>query len=311
MAMTTATKIADTITEWSYTLKAARKSPHTISGYNASVRQLLTFLEDAGLPTTVEDVATRHLRMFLASLFDQGKQGTTVLTRWAGVRAYFNFAVEIELIKRSPMEGVAKPTIETKVIPEVPGDSIRQLLASCDRKSFRGSRDYAIMRLLTHGLRRAEVAGLTLADVNFDSDVPTVLVHGKGSKQRRVAIAPKDVVAITSYIRARRAFVNSRNAGHPAINSAALFVSKFGSLSGPGIEKMLNRRCEELGITRANAHAWRHTWAGEWKAAGGSDEGLMAQGGWATNREIRRYTAHNRERSSLNEAQRLSIGSNF
>jgi site-specific recombinase XerD len=305
-------KIADTLIEWQYTLRAARMSPHTVKGYAASMRQFVSFLEQAGLSTIVPEIQPRHCRMFLAYLFDQGKADTTVLTRWAGLRAYFNFTREAEMLSgASPMDGVAKPSIEQKVIPEVSTDSIRALLASCDRKTFRGARDYAIMRLLTRGMRRGEIAGIELGDMNLDSNEATVMVHGKGSKQRRVALGPRDVVALTAYVRQRRKYVDSLRADHPAVKSSHLFVSKYGAFGGPGIEKMLNRKCEELGIKRANAHAWRHTWAGEWKAQGGSDEGLMAQGGWATNREIRRYTAHNRERTSVLEAQRLSIGDNL
>jgi site-specific recombinase XerD len=304
-------KISDTLTEWQYTMKAAKNSPHTISGYLASMRQFVGFLESQGMSTLVPDIHARHCRMFLAHLFDQGKADTTVLTRWAGLRAYFNFAREAEILSGAhPMDGVAKPSIEQKVIPAVATDSIKALMASCDRKTFRGARDYAIMRLLTRGLRRGEIAAITMSDLNLNDDA-TVLVHGKGSKQRHVALGARDVIAITAYIRQRRKYLDSRNAEHPAVNSHALFVSKYGAFSGAGIEQMLTSKCEELGITRANAHAWRHTWAGEWKAAGGSDEGLMAQGGWSTNREIKRYTAHNRSRTSIAEAQRLSIGDNL
>ena len=304
-------KITDTLTEWRYTLKAANASAHTITGYQTSVNQLVKFLEAQGMSTIASEVKTRHLRSFLAYLYEQGKESTTVLTRWAGLRAYFNFAVEIEVCDTNPMHGVARPTITQKVIPEVKKDDIKALLASCDRKTFRGARDYAIMRLLMCGMRRGEIAGLKMDSVNIDGEYPTVTVHGKGAKERRVALGPRDVLALTAYLRARRAFLNGRKNGHRALQTDHLFVSRYGTFTGAGMEQMLTSKCEALGIKGANAHAWRHTWAGEWKAAGGSDEGLMAQGGWSTNREIRRYTAHNRERSSIAEAQRLSITSDL
>lgn len=304
-------KISDTLTEWRYTMIAAKQSPHTVTSYLASMKQFVDFLENAGMSTIIPEIQARHCRMFLAHLFEQGKADTTVLTRWAGIRAYFNFTREAQILDGpSPMTDVAKPKIESKVIPEVPAEDIRALLNSCDRKTFLGSRDYAIMRLLTRGLRRGEVAGITVSDLNLGDD-PSVTVHGKGSKQRRVALGPKDVIALSAYLRHRRTFIETRSANHQVHSTSKLFVSRNGAFSGAGIEQMLGARCEELGITGANAHAWRHTWAGEWKAQGGSDEGLMAQGGWSTNREIRRYTAHNRERSSIQEAQRLSIGDNL
>ena len=311
MGPITTVKVSDTITEFRYTLRAANRSKHTLAGYVASVQQLVTWLEAEGLSTLVSEIHTRHLRMFLAHLYEQGKAGTTVLTRWAGLRAYFNFAVEIEACSTNPMDGVQRPTITQKVIPEVPRGNVKALLNSCDRKTFLGARDYAIMRLLMCGMRRGEIAALKMDSLNLDADAPTITVHGKGARERRVALGPKDVLAITAYLRQRRTFVNSRTEGHGAISTDTLFVSRNGRFTGSGIEQMLKARCAELGIPRANPHAWRHTWAGEWKAAGGSDEGLMAQGGWSTNREIRRYTAHNRERSSINEAQRLQLNADL
>lgn len=304
-------KISDTLTEWRYTLIAAKMSKHTVTSYLTSMGQFVQFLEGAGLSTIVPEIQPRHCRMFLAHLFESGKADTTVLTRWAGLRAYFNFTVEAEMVDGlSPMHGVAKPSIEQKVIPEVPTDDIRALMASCDRKTFRGARDYAIMRLLTRGMRRGEIAGVQMGDLNLEGD-PWILARGKGDKQRLVALSAKDVIALTAYLRHRRSYVESRDSAHGVHRTNAMFVSKYGAFTGAGIEQMLTAKCEDLGITGANAHAWRHTWAGGWKAAGGSDEGLMAQGGWSTNREIRRYTAHNRSQTSIREAQRLSIGDNL
>lgn len=302
-----ATKIADTFHEWRYTMRAAKRSEHTIRGYMASMTQFVSFMEAEGFPTTVEDITVRHGRMFLANILDSGKADTTALTRWAGLRAYFNFCVEIELLTVSPMDKLAKPQIAQRVIPAVQSDSVKALLKSCNRKSFRGIRDLAIMRLLMLGLRRGEISGLNVDDVTIGAETATVKVMGKGSKERNVGLYPNDVVIMTAYMRSRAKYLASRPDTHPAKHSNALFVSKNGRLSGPGVEHMLNRRCEALGIRRANAHAWRHTWAGRWKEAGGSDEGLMAQGGWATNREIRRYTAHNRERSAIAESMRLNL----
>lgn len=63
----------------------------------------------------------------------------------------------------------------------MPADHLRAVLASCDRDSAGGRRDYAIVLAMTRlALRGGEVAGLRLADVGWRSGELTI--HGKGGR---------------------------------------------------------------------------------------------------------------------------------
>lgn len=74
------------------------------------------------------------------------------------------------------------------VVPVAPGpvlasDELKALLAACSGKSFEERRDNAIIRLFFDtGIRRAELLGLRVADVDFDQGVAIVL--GKRSWPR-------------------------------------------------------------------------------------------------------------------------------
>lgn len=300
-------KITDTLTEWQFSM-AGNKSDLTIKGYVSSIKQFIAYLEGEGMSTLVGDITTRHIRMFLAHLSASGKQSTTIVTRWCGIRAYFKFAVEQEILDADPSVKVVKPDLKVKALDAIGRDDIKRLLEAPDRKTFRGARDYVIMRLLTQGLRRGEIAGIRMGDEDLSNNPPCIKVLGKGNKERYIALNAKDAMALSVYLRKRKTYLMSCPATHPALKTDAMFVSKFGAFSGPGIEHMLNRYSEALGIERANAHSWRHYWAGEYKARGGSDDGLMALGGWSTNREIKRYTAHVRSQNAMQEAQRLGMG---
>jgi site-specific recombinase XerC len=64
-------------------------------------------------------------------------------------------------------------------------------LASCDRRSTAGRRDFAILMLLGRlGLRRGEVAGAELEDLDWRAG--EMLVRGKGNRQERLPL-PADV----------------------------------------------------------------------------------------------------------------------
>ena len=114
----------------------------------------------------------------------------------------------------------AVPVVANWSMPSIPraieADQVRQLLASIDRCTAIGRRDYAILLLLARlGLRSGEVAFLELDDIAWDAG--TVSVRGKGN-QRTALPLPTDVgEAIVAYLRhgrprstGRRVFLRSK-----------------------------------------------------------------------------------------------------
>jgi integrase/recombinase XerD len=80
---------------------------------------------------------------------------------------------------------------------------VERLLASCDRRTARGRRDFAIVTTLVRlGLRSGEVAALTLDDIDWRAG--EIVVHGKGNRAERLPL-PVDVgEAIAGYLRRGR-----------------------------------------------------------------------------------------------------------
>ena len=80
--------------------------------------------------------------------------------------------------------------------------AVNRLLASCDRRTLAGRRNYAILLLLARlGLRAGEVAGLQLDDVDWRRG--ELLIRGKGGRQDVLPL-PVDVgEALVSYLRRR------------------------------------------------------------------------------------------------------------
>lgn len=117
----------------------------------------------------------------------------------------------------------------------LPPDDVRRVLATCDRSSPVGRRDYAILLLLARlGLRGGEIVRLELDDIDWR--VGEVLVRGKGSVRSRLPL-PCDVgEAVATYLRrdrprcaTRRVFVRARaphrGLGHPSTVSTLVRVA--------------------------------------------------------------------------------------
>jgi site-specific recombinase XerD len=139
--------------------------------------------------------------------------------------------------------------------------SVKELLASCDRRTLLGRRDYAILVLLARlGLRAGEVAAIQLNDVDWRGGL--LLVRGKGSRQDVLPL-PVDVgEAIVSYLRRR-----------PRCECRALFLRVTAprrELDRSTIGWVVRAACDRAGLPRVGAHRLRHTAATEMLRQGAS-----------------------------------------
>lgn len=137
----------------------------------------------------------------------------------------------------------------------LPPGQVTLLLASCDRSTRVGCRDYAVLMLLARlGLRAGEVAGLRLDDVDWRAS--EFVIRGKRSRIDRLPL-PDDVgEALADYLcRAR-----PRGFGRTVFLRAQ---APLGRISGDAVSEVVVRACRRAGIAPARAHRLRHTIATE------------------------------------------------
>lgn len=142
----------------------------------------------------------------------------------------------------------------------VRSDDLSRLLASCDRRTAVGRRDYAILVVLSRlGLRTREVATLTVDDIAWRDG--ELLVHGKGNRHDRLPL-PVDVGgAIADYCRWGRR--------QGACRGLFLHVrAPYGVLSSSAVGKVVERACDRGGLARLSAHQFRHATATALRQAG-------------------------------------------
>jgi integrase/recombinase XerD len=133
--------------------------------------------------------------------------------------------------------------------------TVGRLLDSCDRGTVMGSRDYAILMLLTRlGLRIGEVAALELGDIDWSAG--TLLARGKANRWERLPL-PADVgQALADHLTHRRAECTDRAvflrvlAPHRRLTSGAIIV-------------VVQTACRRAGLAPIAAHRLRHTVASE------------------------------------------------
>jgi integrase len=140
--------------------------------------------------------------------------------------------------------------------------------------SLRTQRDKAmVLLMLFGGLRKSEVLGLTLKDVDFGQR--TVLItDGKGGHQRVVAVSETALKALLQYLNGER----------PPSSSPRLFLVLKGPrkgqpLSARGLDMVIEYHREQAGTLGVQCHRLRHTCLTRLRQAGMSLEALQAQAG--------------------------------
>ena len=149
---------------------------------------------------------------------------------------------------------VKKPTLlPTSVLTHA---EVKKLLTRIPTSSPEGYRDRALLEMLyTTGLRRKELLGLNVADVDYKHY--TAIVMGKGSKQRVVPIGKTAMRFLETYVLGVRPFL-LRNPAEPA-----LFLDRYGKrLPHYILMRRLHGYADGLGFkVTVTPHTFRHTTA--------------------------------------------------
>lgn len=230
-------------------------SQYTIEHYQHDIREFHMFMNEQGLKTFSE-VEYFDVRLFLTKLFDKELTRKSVARKISSMRSFYKFLLREKLIQANPFSQVSIPKIEKRLPQFFYEEEMVQLFQACEGDSPLDLRNKAILELLyATGIRVSECCQLRLPDV--DMFLSTILVHGKGKKDRYVPFGSFAQDAVELYINEGRQKLIKNN------EHDYLFVNyRGGPLSDRGISKILDSIIKKSSITgKIHPHMLRHTFA--------------------------------------------------
>lgn len=246
------------------------KSQHTRRGYLNDLRTFETWRAGRPLSKLLVQEYAAHLQQDNRAA--SGINRALAAIRW-WARTVSDLAYEDPAVNRAQRDEIVTQAARVATVPDVTGSrpqagrhvaygEIDALLRVCaNDHSAAGVRDAAIISLAAAtGIRRGELAGLSLSDYERGDGDGVLTVRGKGDKARRVDVCNGGYAALADWLAIRGddagpLFYAIRKGGH---------VARGAGLSTEALAQMLAKRCAEAGIVRRMTwHDLRRTLAGD------------------------------------------------
>ena len=256
------------------------RSENTVNGYFVDLRTFFRFLlVQRGLAQETSDaqpdirlVDLQLLRsVTLSDLFefmnysksDRDNSNVTRARKVSALRRFFYYLSEItHQLEDNPAKNLSSPKLPSRIPKYLSLDQSIELLRLAKHSAY-PERDYCILTLLLNcGLRRAELAGLNLADVRSDN---TLRVIGKGNKERILYLNQACQQALEAYL-PKRPVEGTKD-------KKALFYGRTKErLSLQGVHYIVKGYLRQVeGAEDYSAHKLRHTAATLMYQQGGVD----------------------------------------
>jgi integrase/recombinase XerC len=279
------------IAQWQGWLADERRaSAHTIAAYGRDLAAFLAFLGEhvGGLPDLAALGALRpaDFRAFLAHRAGAELNRSSTARALSVLRGFFRFLDRRDAVHNAALAAVRTPKLAKAVPKALSADEAEDALDAVgrsERAPWIGRRDVAMLTLLYGcGLRLGEALSLDRRDAPIAPG--TLVVTGKGNKQRQVPVLPVVAEAVAAYLAA---------CPYRLAPEDPLFV---GARGGPLNPRLVQRRLQELraelGLPeRATPHALRHSFATHLLAGGGDLRAIQELLGHASLSTTQRYTA--------------------
>ena len=226
-------------------------SKNTILSYKDDLKKFIIFIEQNDLKKLEINIIQNYVK-FLSKNFSPKSHSRKL----SSLKAFFNYLLDLKLVNKNPIADVDFPKI-TKTIPKFLSE--KEIFTLLERtyndSSFKGLRMSVMMEILyATGIRISELVEIKNGDIS--EDFSSVLIKGKGGKQRVVPLFGKVKEVLKKYLFEKQHFNTEGSFLFPS-------NSKFGHITRHRFFQLLKKLSLECGInvSKVSPHTIRHSFA--------------------------------------------------
>jgi len=251
--------LKDILEEFILELQIQNYSPRTIKSYRNNNLLMFTFVEKEFGLKEIEEVKPIHIKAYIKFLQKNKRKTIYINSIIKCFRAFFKYALNEEIIETNPMLDISWLRDKKSLINAFTDVEVERMM-----KVYTGS-EYLVIRnklimgfLFDTGIRCLELCSIVNSDVKENN---LLIKHGKGNKQRIVAISPYVKKLILRYVKCR----DNRFRDRMIDKNTPFFLSyRFKALTVEGIERVVKVCGQKANIRkdiRCSPHTCRHYFA--------------------------------------------------
>lgn len=262
---------------------------NTLKAYQADVLGFLAFMGQhhggqQGLAPLAR-ITVSDMRAWMSHERGRGVGARSLARQLSAVKTFYRWLSDREGFEPTAVLSTRSPKFQKKLPRPLAQDAASAMIDTVELQSndpWIAARDAAVVTMLYGcGLRISEALGLTGAVVPLPQ---TLVIKGKGGKERMVPVIPAARDAVAAYLRL---------CPHPVEPSSPLFRgARGGGLNPRIVQKVMEKARMQLGLpATATPHAMRHSFATHLLTAGGDLRAIQELLGHASLSTTQAYTA--------------------
>lgn len=233
-----------------------RASALTIEAYRADLAQFADYLQQIYEHDDWKTVRNEWVRSWVVLLMRENHKPSTIHRKVSALKSFYKFLVRQNIINQSPLQQLFLPKKGERLVVFLQEAQTEKLLETIEpAMGFSELRDRLLLELLyATGIRRAEVIGMLLSDI--DTDRQTLTVRGKGSKTRQIPLPPSLIELVSQYLTERTSMFPD------AAPSQLLLTDKGKPLYAQWVHDLVHKYLSLVSTAdKRSPHVLRHTFA--------------------------------------------------
>jgi len=247
-----------------------RLSRHTLAAYQRDLTAPLKYACEADIDQA-QDLKAADIRGLISQGHRKGLSGRTQQRKLSALRTFFDYLARELGVHLNPAQLVSAPKTPRRLPKTLDADQVSKLLM-VEALSWHDVRDKAILELFySSGLRLSELTACNKSSLSWDEN--TVLVRGKGNKERILPIGRHAQTALKDWLKVRD---NAPTKG-AEIDADALFISERGKrVSNTNVQARIKSWTRKQGNgLHGHPHMLRHSFASHILEASGDPRAIQ------------------------------------